>query len=98
VSRVLELRPEAREDLERAADWYEGERSGLGLRFLDVVDRTFELILENPQGAAAWPKEPRLRRRVLPGFPYLVVYEADGDVVRIVAVAHARRRPGYWST
>src|SRR5436309_10058120 len=34
----------------------------------------------------------RLRR-----FPYLVCYRIlDADHILIVAVAHARRRPGYW--
>jgi plasmid stabilization system protein ParE len=98
VSRSLELRPEARQDLEDAAAWYEGEKPGLGLRFLDVVDQTLAQILENPEGAAVWEKEPRLRRCIVPRFPYLVCYEVDGDVVRIVAIAHGRRRPGYWST
>ncbi len=54
------------------------------------------LILENPAGAPVWEKEPRLRRRVVPGFPYLVFYELNDDIVSVVAVAHGRRRPGYW--
>lgn len=36
------------------------------------------------------------RRIVLPRFPYSVVYEVHADHIVIVAVAHQRRRPGYW--
>jgi hypothetical protein len=31
------------------------------------------------------------------GFPYLVVYRVGAHDLLIVAVAHAKRRPGYWA-
>ena len=36
--------------------------------------------------------------RMLPlhKFPYSLIYRLQGDVVRIIAVAHHSRRPGYW--
>ncbi|WP_407936397.1 hypothetical protein [Limnochorda pilosa] len=38
-----------------------------------------------------------LTRRVLVrGFPYQVVYHLRPDEIVIVAVAHLKRRPGYW--
>jgi hypothetical protein len=37
-----------------------------------------------------------LRRLVLIRFPYVLIYSFTPDMLRIVAVAHARRRPGYW--
>ena len=36
------------------------------------------------------------RRRVLLDVPYLVFYMVELDVVEVLAVAHAKRRPGYW--
>ena len=30
------------------------------------------------------------------GFPYAVIYTERPGVVRVVAVAHTHRRPGYW--
>jgi len=35
------------------------------------------------------------RRYVLPDFPYSVIYFVEAAII-IVAVAHDRRRPGYW--
>ena len=38
----------------------------------------------------------RVRTFRLRTFRYNVVYVIDGDEIVIVAVAHHRRRPGYW--
>ena len=38
----------AESDLQAAAHWYEAERTGLGRRFLDDVDRTFKRIRDRP--------------------------------------------------
>jgi hypothetical protein len=32
----------------------------------------------------------------VPRFPYRVVYRNRPDEIVVVAVAHLRRRPGYW--
>ena len=37
-----------------------------------------------------------IRRAALRRFPYGLVYVVLDDVLWIVAVAHSRRRPGYW--
>lgn len=36
------------------------------------------------------------RRAPVPRFPYTVVYLVVGDAICVVAIAHERRRPGYW--
>jgi len=33
---------------------------------------------------------------VLHRFPFSIVYLDDPEVLTIVAVAHAKRKPGYW--
>jgi plasmid stabilization system protein ParE len=37
-----------------------------------------------------------IRKRVLPHFPYNILYSVKPDKIVIVAVAHQRRRPNYW--
>jgi len=37
------------------------------------------------------------RRVFLKKFPYFIVFFDGQDEVTIVAVAHAKRRPGYWA-
>ena len=46
---IVTLRPAAEEDLDDAAQWYEGHSSGLGGEFLDEVQRVIGLIEDNPQ-------------------------------------------------
>jgi toxin ParE1/3/4 len=36
------------------------------------------------------------RRLPVGGFPYYVIFEELSDRVEILAIAHNRRRPGYW--
>ncbi|PYQ28370.1 MAG: hypothetical protein DMF56_16300 [Acidobacteria bacterium] len=53
-----------------------------------------EKVIEAP---AQWPSYlAGTRRYVFPTYPYSLVYFLDDNVIRIVAVAHEKRRPGYW--
>ena len=42
------------------------------------------------------PRIGAIRRHLVPGFPYAVIYEVDRDPVRVLAIAHLRRHPGFW--
>lgn len=48
------------------------------------------------QAHPRYPGSPDLRFVKLRSFPYLVLYRVGPDRVEIIAVAHAKRRPGYW--
>jgi plasmid stabilization system protein ParE len=88
--------PEAEDELREAMRWYEARRSGLGLEFLGVIEDAMSRVTSTPLAWPEWQDAPRYRRMVLRRFPYLLFYEIRGDTVEFVAVAHARRRPGYW--
>lgn len=79
-----------------AARRYDREAPGLGGEFLAEVQRAFGSVRARPAAGAPMPKG---RRRVLlRRFPYAVVYrELPGALVRVLAVAHGRRRPEYWA-
>jgi len=53
-----------------------------------------EAELEHPEAGS--PAGPNRRRVVVARFPYSIVYQHQPNLIRIVAVAHQRRRPGYW--
>ncbi len=77
-----------------AVAWYERDYAGRGERFRAAVERTVADIGEGPQ---AFPK--RFGVHVVPvhRFPYVVFFEmVEVTTVRVLAVAHAKRRPGYW--
>ncbi len=89
------LSRDARREIREAHDRYEEERSGLGARFQAELEEVLALaavapLAGSPVGASG------LRRMLLDDFPYDVVYRVTGDGLRVVAVAHQKRRPGYW--
>jgi toxin ParE1/3/4 len=95
----LRIDPAAKLELAHAAGWYEDRRRGLGLEFLAVVDAALQTICGNPLRCAhleTLPEEPGVRRVLLNRFPYAIVFEVAVDEVWILAIAHTRRRPGYW--
>ncbi len=95
--RGYEFLPEAEEEMNQTARFYERRREGLGLEFLNEVQRTIASILAHPQSGPA--VSPNIRRRIVSRFPFGVLYAIEGKKdkkIVIVAVAHLKRRPGYW--
>ena len=76
--------------------WYEERQPGWGGKLFDAVARTFGHIESHPETGSPRGSRPAVRQLVVRGFPYIVVYRVRPDDVYIIAVAHARRRPGYW--
>ncbi|PYV59001.1 MAG: hypothetical protein DMG97_15180 [Acidobacteria bacterium] len=62
--------------------------------FISSISGALEIVAQNPH---RWPTYLHSARRYLLGtFPFSVVYLDDPGGVKIVAVAHHKRRPGYW--
>jgi toxin ParE1/3/4 len=81
-------------ELNEAARYYESKVDGLGFAFLDEVERVVNLIRYNPESAPRIYKV--VRRKILRGFPYSVMYSIVDDSIRILAIANQKRRPFYW--
>jgi len=81
-----------------AAVWYDERVSGLGERFLSEAEAAFARIDETPLTGSPWIQRrlpDGVRRMFLRSFPYAAVYIVEPRLI-VVAVAHSRRRPGYW--
>ena len=91
---IYEFHPDAEEEFIEAAAYYERNVPGLGERFAREVHQAIERLLKYPE--IGFPIGPNLRRIVLTRFPYYLIYSFTPDMLRVVAVAHTRRRPGYW--
>ncbi len=77
--------------------WYRDKNPEVADRFIHEVERTFELIERFPATGARVPLvDGKARRLPVAGFPYHVVFEELADRVEVLAIAHDRRRPGYW--
>lgn len=81
-------------EVEEAAIYYEERRPGLGLEFVAAIDRIVLDIGENSERFPAWRQS--WRRGLLRRFPFVVFFEIEEDRVSVLAVAHAKRHPGYW--
>jgi hypothetical protein len=99
VTLVWREHPHAAAELRAAADTYDHARTGTGTDFMDAVDHAIKLIQRWPRAAPAArpPDSAAARMRRVAGFPYTIVYYIDVDEIVILAHAHDRRRPGYWS-
>jgi plasmid stabilization system protein ParE len=93
VSRV-EFHEDALAELLEAATRYEFQARDLGQEFLTLVERTYTKVQDFPE--IGRPFGRRIRRIIVPRFPYALLYRATIDRILIVAVMHLHRRPGYW--
>ncbi len=86
---------EAEMELWEAVEYYETRSPGLGLDLQAEIQGAVEAIAESPD---RWPlRHDGTRRCLTPRFPYVVVYVRLADCIWIIAFAHCKRRPQYWS-
>jgi toxin ParE1/3/4 len=91
----LTILHEAEIELWEAVQFYENRCVGLGLDFEKEIKAAIETIQQSP---GRWPlHKDGTRRYLLHRFPYFVVYVLHQGHVWIVAFAHCRRKPQYWS-
>jgi plasmid stabilization system protein ParE len=96
--RALRSSHEASDEFAEAVRWYEDRRVGLGSEFFDSVAAMMEMLASNPEIGAPLGSEDRTRRVLVPRFPFQIVYHLTGTEIVVVAIAHLRRRPGYWKS
>lgn len=87
--------PAAARELSAAVQNGEEYSRGLGAEIKAEAQRVTQLLLKTP--LIGEPLGKGIRRFPLRRFPFALIYRVDGDRLQILAVAHRRRRPGYWS-
>lgn len=94
--RKLRFHSHALQETEAARDWY-AQRSKLAARaFVTELTRAIQRVKESPN---RWPRYGRRARRyILPRFPFSLIYRVEDGIIEIVAVAHHKRKPGYWKS
>jgi toxin ParE1/3/4 len=91
------LSSEAEEELAEAVAFYAEQAStSVAIAFLAEFTRSARIIAANPGLGTRTSRERRLFP--LHRFPYSLVYRSEAEGVRIGAIAHHSRRPGYWRT
>ena len=91
-----ELHPEARIEIEGADHWYSERSPDAADDFIETVHGGIANIAK---ASTRWPRYfYGTRRYLLPKFPFSIVYLDETDTIKIVAVAHHKRKPGYWKS
>lgn len=92
-SRVI-FHPEAAREIEVARDWYIERSAQAEEGFIAELNHAVDQVATAP---LRWPRfKANTRRYVFRHYPYSLVYRPTGEIVRILAVAHDKRRAEYW--
>ena|SRR5258705_13841394 len=92
----VRLHREARAELREARRWYYQRSPLSATAFAHAVDNAVSRIVEAPMQCPL--SEHRTRKLILQRFPFNIFYLPGESEVVIVAVAHQKRRPGYWTS
>jgi toxin ParE1/3/4 len=86
--------PLAEQELLDAVSYYEEQEAGLGLEYLGEVEHAVNFLMRYPEAGAQI--RGTIRHLTLPKFPYSLLYRVLDEQIRVLAVAHHRRKPQYW--
>jgi toxin ParE1/3/4 len=87
--------PDAYAEVLSAHDRYAEVTIELAERFQDELERSRQAIARNP---LTWPAYIcGTQRYLMKSFPYFIVFRVTKTRIEIIAVAHERQRPGYWT-
>lgn len=85
---------DAETEFDKAVDYYEECRAGLGMEFAKEVYAAIARVVQFPE---AWSSMSKNTRRCLMNrFPFGVIYRVKFNHIEVIAVADLRRRSGYW--
>ena len=95
-SRQVDIHPEAIVEAQAAYRWYRDRNASAADAYFAELDSAVEAIVENP---ALWPRYVYgTRRYIFRRFPFYLAYRETAGRIEIIAVAHGRRKPGYWKS
>ena len=86
--------PEASDEMFESARFFDEKCAGLGADLITAIQESTHRILQFPESGPI--QKWNIRKCLVRGFPFTLLYEARPEQVFIVAVMHQHRRPGYW--
>ena len=92
--RSVIFHPLAEQELLDAVSYYEEQETGLGLEYLSEVEHAVNFLVRYPEAGSK--VRGSIRRLTLPKFPYSLLYRVSEEQIRVLAVAHHKRKPQYW--
>ena len=95
MANEIEFLPEARLEFDDAVRSYASRDRAVSLAFIAEVDYAIERILQNPRQFPA--THAGCRKCLLKRYPYAAIFYQSDESLVVVAIAHLKRRPKYWS-
>ncbi|MFN8254079.1 MAG: type II toxin-antitoxin system RelE/ParE family toxin [Bacteroidales bacterium] len=90
----LKINPFAEEDIIDSYEFYESEKEGLGVEFVQEIKKTIARIEDNPN---QFPKiRNQIRVALANRFPFIIIYYIKGLIINVFAVFHTSRNPKAW--
>ena len=93
-AKQVDLHEEALAEAQAAYDWYASRNPAAAEGFMAELDQAIEQIGAFPDAGGAHLSGTR--RHVMRRFPFSVIYREQDQITQVIAVAHGRRKPGYW--
>jgi toxin ParE2 len=92
---TVRYHPAAEDELLNEIGFLELRAAGLGRRFFGEIQRAERLVAQLPE--SGYELSSGIRKCRLRKFPFSLIYSMEKEGLLILAVAHHRRRPGYWA-
>lgn len=90
------LHREAADEHKKQVAYYEEAQAGLGRRYHDAFLAAVSTAINAPHRFAV-VQAPGIRRTRFKVFHFDIIYREINGSIQVLAVAHHRRQPGYWS-
>jgi len=85
----------ARAELANAAHYYRERSMRVASSFMASVQGAIDQIVEFPESAPII--RGQVRGKVVPRFPYTLMFRVEDGIVLVLAVAHQKQHPEYWA-
>ena len=94
MAKAIEYLSGARVDFDESFDWYAERSVGAAIGFASSVDEAIERVTADPRRFPS--THGGCQYCSLNRYPFRIVFRDDPDRLIVIAIAHAKRRPGYW--
>jgi plasmid stabilization system protein ParE len=90
----IKYHPAARREIKASHAWYDQRSADAADGFYEELLPAIDRVQRRPQLHP--PYLYATQRAVFDRYPFSIVYREKPREIQIIAVAHAKRRPGYW--
>jgi plasmid stabilization system protein ParE len=94
MAKAIEYLRGARVDFDESFDWYAERSVDAAIGFAAAVEEAIDKVIADPRRFPS--THGRCQYCSLRRYPFRLVFRDEPDRLVVVAVAHAKRRPGYW--